>query len=53
MLKEMLAAAPALRKVVYGKGVPVYVTVDPSPTEIGWVVNQEDENGAVRTKDKR
>ena len=44
-MKEALAAAPALRKVVYGKGTPMYITVDTSPTGIGWVVNQEDEDG--------
>ena len=44
-MKEALAVAPALRKAVYGKGVPVYVTVDTSPTRIGWVINQGDENG--------
>ena len=43
--KEALAAAPALRKVVYGREVPIYVTVDTSPTGIGWVINQDDENG--------
>jgi hypothetical protein len=45
-MKEALAAPPALRKGIYGKGVPIYVTVDTSPTGIGWVINQEDENGA-------
>jgi hypothetical protein len=44
-MKEVLAAAPTLRKGIYGRGVPVYVTVDTSPTGIGWVINQEDENG--------
>ena len=44
-LKEALAAAPALRKAVYEKGTPVYITVDTSPTGIGWVVNQDDEDG--------
>ena len=44
-LKEALAAAPALRKAVYEKGTPVYITVHTSPTGIGWVVNQEDEDG--------
>ena len=45
-MKEALTAAPTLWKVVYGKEVPIYVTVDTSPTGIGWVINQEDENGA-------
>ena len=41
-MKEALAAAPALRKAVYEKGTPIYITVDTSLTGIGWVVNQED-----------
>ena len=45
MMKEALVAAPALRKAVYGKDIPIYVTVDTSPTGIRWVINQEDENG--------
>ena len=44
-MKEALAAAPALWKAAYEKGTPIYVTVDTSPTGIGWVVNQEDEDG--------
>ena len=44
-LKEALVAAPALRKAVYGKDVPTHVTIDTSPTGIGWVINHEDENG--------
>jgi hypothetical protein len=43
-MKKALAAAQALRTGVYGRNVPVYVTMDTSPTGIGWVVNQEDEN---------
>ena len=43
-LKEALAAAPALRKAVYEKGNRVYITVYTSPTGIGWVVNQKDED---------
>ena len=43
-MKEALAAASALRKAVYGEDIPIYVTVDMSPTRIGWVINQEDEN---------
>ena len=38
-LKEVLVAAPALRKAVYGKEVPIYVTIDTSPTGIGWMIN--------------
>ena len=44
-LKEALAAAPTLRKAVYEKGTPVYITVDTSLIGIGWVFNQEDEHG--------
>ena len=43
-MKEALVAASALRKAVYGKDLPIYVTVDTSPTGIGWVINQEYEN---------
>ena len=43
-MKEALAVAPTLRKVVYGKDSQIYVTVDTSPTGIGWVVNKEDED---------
>ena len=45
-LKEMLTAAPALRKAVYKLDTLVYITMDTSPTGIGWVVNQEDDNDA-------
>ena len=44
-LKETLTVAPALRKAVYGKDVPICVTVDTSPTGIGWVISQEDKDG--------
>ena len=44
-MKGALAAAPALRKAAYEKGNPIYITVDTSPTGIGWVVNQEDGDG--------
>ena len=44
-MKEALVAAPALRKVVYSKEIPIYITVDTSATGIGWVINQEDEDG--------
>ena len=40
----MLTATPALQKVVYKMDTPVYITVDTSPTGIGWVVNQEDKD---------
>ena len=44
-LKRALAAAPALRKAEYTPRTPIYITVDTSPTGIGWVVNQEGEDG--------
>ena len=44
-MKKALVAAPALRKAVYGKDIPIYVTIDTSPSGIGWVVNQENEDG--------
>ena len=43
-LKDAFIAAPALRKAVYGKDIPIYVTVDTSLTGIGWVISQEDED---------
>ena len=44
-MKEALAATPALRKAVYEKDTPIYVTIDTGLVGIGWVVNQEDEDG--------
>ena len=44
-MKEALVVASALRKAVYSKDIPIYVTVDTSPNGIGWVINQEDEDG--------
>jgi hypothetical protein len=44
-MKETLTEAPALRKGIYGNGVPIFVTVDTSPTGIGWVISQEGEDG--------
>ena len=44
-MKEALAATPALRKALYGKDTLIFVTLDTSPTVIGWVINQEDDNG--------
>ena len=43
-LKQTLTATPALHKAEYAPSTPVYITVDTSPTEIGWVVNQEVED---------
>ena len=43
-LKEMLTTTLALRKAVYKQDTAVYITMDTSPTGIGWVINQEDEN---------
>ena len=44
-MKEALATTLALRKAIYGRDTPVYVTVDTSLTGIRWVINQEDDNG--------
>ena len=46
-LKKLLLKAPTLRKVEYTEGKPIYVTVDTSPTGIGWVINQEGEEHAT------
>ena len=37
-----------MERRTYGVGlkVPIYVIVDTSPTGIGWMFNQEEENGA-------
>ena len=43
-LKKLLLEAPALRKADYTDGTPIYVTVDTSPTGIGWVISQEDKD---------
>ena len=42
-LKEVLHGGESLKKWHYDR--PIRVTVDTSPTEIGWVVNQEDAKG--------
>ena len=44
-LKAHLRTAPALRKADYSEGKTIFVTVDTSPTGIGWVINQEDFEG--------
>ena len=44
-LKTMLLSAPTLRKIEYKCGRPVIVTVDTSPTGIGWAIGQDDEEG--------
>ena len=44
-LKKLLLEAPALRKADYAEGKLIYVTVDMSPTGIGWVIHQEGEDG--------
>ena len=44
-LKRTLVVAPALCKAEYAPSTPVYITVETSPTGIGWVVNQENEDG--------
>ena len=43
-LKQLLQTSPTLRKVDYECGRPVIVTVDTSPTGIGWAVGQDDED---------
>jgi hypothetical protein len=43
-LKGLLLEAHVLRKANYAGGKPIFVTVDTSPTGIGWVINQEDED---------
>ena len=42
-LKQLLQSSPTLRKVDYGSKRPVIVTVDTSPTGIGWAVGKDDE----------
>ena len=46
-LKGMLTAAPALRKAIYGKESPVFITMDTSLTGISRVINQEKEGGTI------
>jgi hypothetical protein len=43
-LKELLLEAPALRQPEYVEGKPIFVTVNTSPTGIGWVINQVDDD---------
>ena len=43
-LKKTLRRAEALKKPSYDR--PIIVTVDTSPTGIGWVINQADSDGA-------
>ena len=43
--REALITAPTLKKAIYERDSPVYMTVDTSPTRIEWVVNQEDADG--------
>ena len=40
-----MRSAPALRKADYSEGKCIFVTVDTTPTVIGWVINQEDSEG--------
>ena len=49
-MKEALVVAPALRKAVYEKGTPMYITVDTSPTGIGWVVHQEERDVVLHSR---
>ena len=41
----MLLCAPTLQKADYQCGRPIIVTVDTSPTGIGWAIGQDDEEG--------
>ena len=43
-LKKTLRRAEALKKPSYDR--PIIVTVDTSPTGIGWVINQADSDGS-------
>jgi hypothetical protein len=43
-LKGLLLEAPVLWKANYVGGKPIFVTVDTTPTGIGWVINQEEED---------
>ena len=43
-LKKTLRRAEALKEPSYDQ--PIIVTVDTSPTEIGWVINQADSDGS-------
>ncbi|MCO5559799.1 hypothetical protein L7F22_013403 [Adiantum nelumboides] len=42
-LKKLLLSLPTIRKVDYECGRPMIVTLDTSPTGIGWAVGQDDE----------
>ena len=44
-LKELLLKDPALRKLTRKEGSPIFVTMDTNMTDIGWVINQENEDG--------
>ena len=41
IIQVLTVKSPGL-KADYTEGTPIYVTVDTSPTRIGWVINQED-----------
>jgi hypothetical protein len=43
MIKKALQESQALKKPNYDQ--PIIVTVDTSPTRIGWVINQADAKG--------
>ena len=44
-LKQMLLKTPTLRKVDYKCERPIILTMDTSPTGIGWAIRQDDEDG--------
>lgn len=43
-LKRLLQSSPTLRKVDYKCGRPVIITVDTSPTGLGWATGPDDED---------
>ena len=45
-LKGMLVMSTNLGKAIYKEEMPFSLMVDTSPTGIGWVINQEGEDGA-------
>ena len=44
-LKEILKSPPVLRQIEYDSGRSVIVTVDTSPSVVGWAVGQDDTDG--------
>lgn len=44
-LKDALNSAPLLRPFVYGHGLLIILTIDPSPFAIGWALSQDSLGG--------